>query len=767
VAQDFQRIHTGPVILKGMADGLVQPNDIARRINNFYQTRQGSLRSCWGPVEYHPREWLDDGGGSTVPGDTDYEAYNTHGVFHTMVGARSILLRHQGQWVFEHNGATKDWDVLVGPTALSGNLWVDESLRELDDGRPRFLTQFVSTPDGVLIVPQEGRAYFYDGVVLLPFGYDNRPGAPTPVGPRPGYKDEGDASASDYADSANTEGYAHNGRLDNRIMGSSRLGSIDNQALALDQTTKRANALGGVLQAGEWVAAVQWVDYWGNLSPIGGLSSPLRCTREDNLSKDRKGDEDESSDRLRIQGAWTDVSAGRDGTVGRIILRSKDRLSSGIAGLYELPLNAGQGQLAFASMPDNVCTMMPDNIPDSWLLLPAKKVDPMPVFRVAAQAFGRMWIGNFSEQPGAVQASYPGKWGTLDPETRLFPDANGKEVTGLHSCDSGLLIFTRTSTFLVTLNDSGEGFRVQTLHSSLGCASPDSVATMPSGLVIWLSDTGFVAFDGRDVKDVGLPIREDTARINRAWDLRACAAVDEEAREYRCWVPVDQATVNNLCFVFDGASWRQNDYLRAEAVCVTRDTRKYTLALGYVRCDRSDPGDALGDFTDTWSKSLWVVDHDGLGILQPNVDTRIALIETAWLKMNRSHSRSSPKRVELWLRETGSGNLTLEVYRDGRDSPAIHTISNIKREPKDDIHEKWGATELGGSVIDPMLPKGSQSRPAAWNSRRPFWSKVSVQVPNCETFKLKLYGTGDWDFLGFRFAENGGHKGGATLPGVG
>lgn len=765
-AGDFQRIHTGPVYLRVAQDQLLAPAEFASEILNLVPTDEGSLRSVWGPVEYHPTKYTDDGGQESIP-DTTYDGLAIHGLHHCklMGGTRDVLLRAQGGNIFVHEGWKPDWSSLAG-TNISA-LYSNSEMDDLTQHDPhRFLTQFIDTPDGVVIVPQGHRPLFYDGETILPLGYAQAPGAPTGVGPRRGIEDDGTATGV-LLETGNASGYSHRGRTMNRVMGFARIGTVDNSAIDISTSGTKTNTLGGVLLEGEWACVAQYINYRGDLSPVSPPSNPVQVAREENLTKSKRNDEDESSNQLRIQAAWEGIEAGPDGTVGRLLGRTKDRRNSGDLRYYLLPQNTGgeepdSSTIFFATVPDNTSRTVPDNIPDAWLRLPLLDVAPMPTFRMGALAFGRLWVANFLGSPGEVMASYPGKWGTMDPRTRQYPDAGAAEVTGIFSCAYGLLIFTETSTYLVTPSDDGQRFVYRTLSSRLGCVSPDTIEVLPSGAVVWLGPNGFNAYAGDQVVPIS-DNHEPVQRITHAARRRACAVYDERRKEYRCAAPLDGAVENNHVFVFaDGGGWRSYDYIRAGAMCATADHRRAVLALGDVYATDSDAA------TTGWKRSVWVMDHAGLGVITP--EARTARVRTGWLKMHRSHRRSSGYRVELLLRETSRSNLTVNIYRDWRRTPAVDTKTDVARYPDYDAQEVWGSTELGATRTDPLFrdAKGrDESRPNAMRERRPYWVKMDVHVPDCEVFAIEVEGTGDWDFMGIVFAENGGHKGGASKPGRG
>ena len=181
-ADESSRVPRGPIAPRIQLGQLLTPMEIAASIQNFRITREGSLRSVVGPTPYLPRykNLIEKSVGGPQKDVRDYTAM--HGIFHAVVGngQREVLLLHTGEelWVFE--GWNKCWRPLISATNTHAQIRV--SLH--DDTRARAPTQFISTPNGVVIIPQaenDRRPYFYDGEVILPLGYSEAPASPNPT----------------------------------------------------------------------------------------------------------------------------------------------------------------------------------------------------------------------------------------------------------------------------------------------------------------------------------------------------------------------------------------------------------------------------------------------------------------------------------------------------------------------------------------------------------------------------------------------------------
>lgn len=756
---------------------LFLPDDIASKINNFYPTEEGTLRSVEGPLPYLP----SGAGGAPTSGitaDITTGQYGVmHGIFHALLdvnGERDVLLVQTGSQIWEFAGWDRGWSLLIGSTSVPGGPGAYEDSFE-NTIIPQFPTQFESTSTGIVIVPQNGRAYFYDGTYVAPLGYSEIPGAPTGLGPRNRFRGTNYNGTVDNFSTqpgemssmgVNDAGYSHDslaGRPSGMIasFGHGRLGMTRNPLtwVGADYQTiggggnvnsnkidgTRANgSVGGWLESGEWRATTQWIDCWGNLSPMSGRSNEVTVSYQPATFWkywDVSGSDGASfvalADDVRKQIAWTSIDPGPERTIGRILYRTKDTLHSGTTDLFRLTSEATGSAIAFATLPDNICTTYPDNIPDAWLLRKAIDIVPVPQFKLCRVAFGRLWIGNTAEAPGLIRPSLPGRWGTFPANQEIFPDPSGDEITGLWRASVGLLAFTSTSTYLILPSESGEGFSSVTLSAEVGCTAPGSLATLKDGTVIWMGYDGFYAFSGKEdysrgIELISMDIDLFTRRVTHSRRKQATAAVDFATNEYRCWTSLDGSKKNNICFIFDGNGWRSRSDLQASAVCVTRDHRNYMLAAGL----HAENG------------GVWLVDHEQGRYQNATITGRQAVLETAWLSPAISQEKRTAYTLFLWLRETSDATINIDVMRDWRNT--VVETTTAKRYSGDDVPSFWGETVLGAGTT--------------WQKKRPYWTRAAIYIPSAEVFKFRLRGTGSWEFVGIQLEEASRYAGGARIP---
>jgi len=791
VADDAVRVKIGTFAIRIASGSLFLPDDIGAKVENFFPTEEGTLRAVAGPVPYLP-DYTTGGapGGAAGEADVTIPSYGTmHGIFHAVVGvdgARDILLCHTGSQIWEFAGWAKGWSILIGDTTVPGGPG-EYSDKFENTVRPQFPTQFESTSTGVVIAPQNGRAYFYDGTYVAPLGYTEAPGSPVGLGPESRFRTtsfDGQLDDSNFLNligknigmGLNDGGYAHDalpGRNSGMIdaYGHGRIGTVvnpinwvsgyqvyrdttDNIPLSSQIDSERADAAtGGWLESGEWRAAVQWIDRWGNLSPLSGLSNEVKFDYQPSTYWSWWGYPQQQiplvigavtpnsyvaqADDVRKQIAWTGIDRGPERTIGRVLYRTKDLKNSGTTELFRLTQDATSSGIAFATLPDNLTSTYPDNIPDAWLLSRAPEVVPVPSFKLCRVAFGRLWIANTGNSPGLIRPSLPGRWGTFPVNQELYPDPNGDEVTGLWRTSAGLLAFTSKSTYLIYPSDGGEGFQSVTISGEHGCTAPSSLATLKDGTVVWLGEDGFYAFAGKESYDrstqiISTDIELFVKRVTRSRRRQATGVVDTFTGEYRCWVSLDGSKTNNFCFTYDGNGWRSRTDVQAVAACTTRDHRDYTIVAGYSGTDTG----------------VWLVDHEQAKYQPTSLTTRVATIETAWLSPPESQERRTAYVLYLWLREAANATVTIEVMRDWRNT--VIETTTAKRYAGDDIPPFWGEATLGTT--------------STWKKRRPYWTRAAVYIPSAEVFKFRVSGVGDWEFVGVQIDEAPRYAGGARVP---
>ena len=680
---------------------------------NLVRTSDGSLASISGPAPH-----LLDYDDPTIPPPIYGDLF--HGIFHASLlgGTRDVLLLHTDDAIYVFNGggaasAPTDFsfafDVLIGPGGSGARL--EYEMEDSDSGSAP--TQFVSTPTGVVIIPQgRGRAFFYDGERVGFLGYAVAPAAPSGVS---AFADGGAANYFGYTGSlgsSNTVAFGHDD------FGKGQIGTVAPDVTGL--------TLGMILSA-DYQAAIQFIDQFGNLSPISERSSTVSLASEAPIT--------EYLEYWMHAIMWANISIGPDGTMGRLLLHTKDMKNSGSADLYTVSGNSVGGILgAWATFPDNLLTRYHYNRSDSFLLgLPIDAI-PVPSFQVGTVAMGRLWIGGIWGDEGAVIPSIPGRWGTFERGTEIYPDPSGGQITALYSSGEILLAFTATSTFGIVRSDDGRAWRVIPISATAGCIAPSSLSNAPDGTIFWLGADGFYALRGSGgggtPERISDTVRDEVGRITWSRARASAGYFDADSNEYRCWVPVDGETYNGLGFVWDivAKGFRLREHERVSDVCVTRDYRRAAIYVGYAPVAGSPVG------------GVWFLDRENIA----QIDSSEAVIETAWISALDSRQKKSAKHIYLWIMETQPETaITVSVYRDYRMSEGKAHVSN--KPTLGDLGDSpaiWGKTTWGQTVA-----------PNTWAKTRPLWKRLDVFVPSCEVWKLRISSTARLRILGFSWDD--------------
>ena len=742
---------SGLLNIRAVTGKIFSPDSLANKIQNMSETARSTLKSIKGPAPYIPSY------GDQIP-QPSYKSIK--GLYHGTLkdGEKEVLLAvaHNGTsyLLLEFNGWSRSWS--------TAHQWApDEPLSKY----PEFPTQFEQCPNGIVVISQHDatpRFYDEDGHCAV-LGYHKKPGAPSIMGPT-GYKRynfEGFTNTNNFeARTPNIGGFSVDGNIYSpwnysgsnaksqmhTTFGYGRIGTTysDGTVEAVDGLSKTAADNGfapGILLSGAYNGAVQWVDMYGNFSALSPRSNTIQYTQTssyypDNLptvQKEVYGDQiAQPPENLLKQIMWQNVSAcfesdSNGKTVARNVYRTKDiKNSESATQLFLLNTNADGGVFDFASIPDNQTEVFVDNAPDGWLSQKAPDVVPMQRFRLCRLAFGRMFYANSPNDSGLIKYSMKGRWGTILKENMFYPDPNGGPITGMATVKEGLLVFTESSSFLITDTSQETGYAVTTLSTTAGCVAPSSISTTENGVTIWLGRNAFYAYQGGSIAYFSESIRDDLKFLNTSRQAQATASCDVATGEYRCWVATNSSRLNDTCYIYDArqpnTGWRTRTDIKATSVCVTKDHRGYMLAAGSVGTEPASTPD-----------SVYVLDKEVPSTVFAGPPKEF-VIETNWLLNEDNFDSKSPLTVYLWMVETSSQSLDVEVYRDWRKS-LVHT-ETVNLYYENDPPPFLGSAKLGSSTV---------------RANRPFWCKAKVFVPSCEVFKIILRSTSEIEFVGLSY----------------
>lgn len=743
-----------PIITIGQTSSvLVNGDAVYRRVHNMYPMESGGFRSVSGPIAYMYNSGTVPSESATPSASSPVSYGVCRGIFHAVVGdgAKELLLLHVDDEIWEFQGWNQEWRVLVGAAAstplLQQTLW--------DPLPSDFPTQWVRTPRGVIILPAGGgHAVIYDGVVCLPLGYTARPAPPIGLGPSSsGFQLV--PVAGTRKTGINDNGYALDGLHSNSDTGLpavfkyGRLGTVQSIPVSTTGDADEVSGASGYLLPGRYRCKQQWVNYFGDLSPLSFASNDVHFDKQPSAMWLMDPDFSYSAtfgvdwvllDMVRKEVAWAGLRPGPEGTIGKILWRTKDIEGKGDTHFYEVPRDASTSTNAFATIPDNLTNFFPDNVPDEWLFNQAEEIEPVPHFRLGELAFGSLIAANSRAEPGAVWVSLPGRYGTFPSRWKFFPDPEGAEVTGVKRVEGGALLFSRGGTYMMVPNDAGDAWRSSTLDANVGCVAPSSIKSLRNaGETIWLGRDGFYSWSRQSgVRFIFGEHREDAKRFNKALLHKAVAEFDPKSGQYRCWVANEASTINNLCWCYDGKMWTTRDDVKAIGVTVTDDHRDMMITCGRAEVSSAD------------RYGVWVMDRSG--------SDQEGVVQTAWIRSARSNEPGSVKRVKLLLRETEI--TTTDPARILVQAEQNYRVGVISTDYVN-LYPREGTPIRGYDPQEPHVWGTATWATATFRERRPFWVSTNVDLSSVEVFRLTISCPTGFEFIGFTFEEIDQRDGGA------
>ena len=658
---------------------LYAPISIARVIRNLVPTAERSLTSVRGPARYETKA-------------AQFNFSDADGVFHASLdnGMSDMLLVRAGDTLYQHQGWSRSWATLA--TGLN-----TESRQKFPDqwavvGNRIIWTNGISYPQ---VITSDGYVY--------PLGFQRPPSAPTALGPT-------------SSDNSSYENAPPN------WLGYSQVGQIGTVADSYQGE-------GGSLQMGSWYYYLQYEAIDGNIGPLSAASNGVfiatQQVRYDNADKRL----DDLSDLTRSFGIKA-VSEGVQDWVSAIRLyRTQDTV------------HRDSTPRLLARIVQHRNMWYQDNLPDALLTQreAAKNYIAVPQFKLMCPYQGGLAVANLSGQPGRVRLSEPGFAGTFVNERYIDPDPSGSEVYALTTYQGQLLAWTEHSMYQII--EDAEGLRSYPVSSTIGCVAPGSVQPLPDGTLIWMSNMGFHIYDGKQIRDVTLPVWFRWNLIHKAKRSRAVSYVDPVTREYVLAVPFKGTYRNNLQLVYDAddGGWRERDLLiDFNQFAITRDHRRYILGVGRER----NTEDHLED--------VFVLDHQDALYTPP---AKKYAWESSELRMDpQGMRRFKLTAIYVGFIESVPENATVTVYKNGRWDD---TITSPLRLVDNDFEDTWtyGTAVLGSDIL--RYPKLA-------------WRKIELSIDDLASFRFRIESV-EPTFLhlrAFRFDGDLLDRGGSRVPGA-
>lgn len=589
---------------------------------------------------------------------------------------------------------------------------------------------------GTLVVPfgrmaliingQDQPRKLLSGQRLQPFGFHERPSAPSPInhGEDPIFPD----GSGDYhwASKSVTTGeisiVVGNSDTDKTTFGIPNFAFGTETGFKDDGTvvTTTSTALGN---NSSFQYAVSFVSSTGSEGPLSPRSEAIsfRCGG----SKAEPG---------RVVIPVENIPVGPEGTMARRIYRTKD-MRSGTMG-------AGSELYFLDEIPNNIETLYMDACPDSQLgsLGPEySDSDIMPTGVVAAAWYrNRMLVGGGSQHPERIYYSTAGQPERF-PTNNYFDVGNSQDgdVVGFCAHEDVLLVFRRnaidviTPAELTTTSYSAPPFYMSPLVSGIGTSAPRTVVAIPGLGTIFLGQDGFYVLTGREKTDRGIRITRISDsigawinRVNKMSAAKACATYNAHDQEYWCQVPVDGGRYPSVGLVYHVAAdaWSVRTGIPVSSFA--------QLPSGHTVFGSHDPASGLSSVKNqglfVWSAvNQWGYTLESDTILKLAKPT--SKWKSIWMDLGEPTLAKKIMRITADVITYGDNSITLDYYINGEGltSKSPRPARLQRYHPSDSI-----TGETMDSIVLGSTPK--------FRDRRRAQLRWDIDATLCHSFQFEL-----------------------------
>lgn len=606
-----------------------------------------SIRSVSGPCPLEP----DRGSGYQAIGECQ-------AIFHGMFqqGTYDMTLLRAGSKLYRHAGWGRNWIELE--TGLDTSR------------RARYPEIFIRTGNGVvwsngideprMITPRgDGRVY--------PLGFSRKPCAPIAQGPAAVQTDGG-------LTYPNAQGYSLPGDI----------GSVG----------EVMDAGNGWLLKGEWVYYAQYEDFNGNLSPLSPPSNPCRVSQAiaQPWYKGRDADDYNCAeiDDLTRQ-FFVQVPATTESHIAAVRLyRTPDTVRNPPTPMLVEVIGGSSG------------VNYPDRHSDATLGPAAEEFIEVPNFTAGCAHQGRLVIAWGS----SIAESLIGTYGTFPTDRVRDPDSSGADIVAVASHAGRLLAFTEDAVY-----DCTDVENSIPLAKGIGCVAPQSIATLPSGFLIWLGRDGFYGLQAGATSPVMVSPGYEKFVRRRLSKTRLCmatAAYNHASGEYLCAVTPAGRYRNTTILAFDGTSWRRQELgIGIAAMCSTNDARRYVLAAG----------------TDGDDDNVFVLGHETV-----NYDPPARTIEyvSPWFRVDELASVPAYiSRLYVGLVDSSNGQAVIEFMRNNVMSAVSSQAFLLHgRDGESGIEDDWAGEAIIGT--------------SKFHTGRLMWRQIPADVQDAYTWCFRI-----------------------------
>jgi hypothetical protein len=255
---------------------------------------------------------------------------------------------------------------------------------------------------------------------------------------------------------------------------------------------------------------------------------------------------DATTDEGKMGIILTDVAIGPDGTVARLIFRTKnkkDGLTSQLDDYYLV-----------SQINENVSKTFIDFLPDSELnTTPVDLQSSAPIdngYKYATAFDNCMFLAGGEAHPTKIiysSQSLPEQFPTFN-----YFDVGVREgghITALFPYYNSLLVFRERSIDII--NKTASGYQISTMDPFVGTTATNTIKYVPDVGVCFLAKDGIYSINGGIVggsvhkaKNISAQLSDEWGRLSTGALARASATFSEREQEYWCHYPADGQTEN-------------------------------------------------------------------------------------------------------------------------------------------------------------------------------------------------------------------------------
>lgn len=522
----------------------------------------------------------------------------------------------------------------------------------------------------------------------------------------------------------------------------------NNTAIRFSATEWAGLGFPAATQTSTYGYRVAWISDTGSVSP---LSDPYFTSWETATGATGK-----------FAVTLTDVPIGPQGTVGRILYRTKN------LGLGSTPLEYEFYEIT--RIMDNCTTVYIDASPESELsTVPIDPGSSTPIdagWRYVASWDGRVWLGGGDLHGQQVVYSESGKPEQFRVES--FFDLGmreGGQVTALVPFYNSLLVFRERSIEVVTT--TALGYQIATLDSNLGTTATNTIRVVPGIGVLFLAQDGVYCVKGGLVGGARYTAEHYSAGLSDEWDRltkgslpRASATYSSKEGEYFVVYPCDGTSENSRGAAFhlatEGWSLRnaESSSLDFSFSAMATDPQGWII-MGTAPTRGTTPLTSSswpGVGLQVWSAEA----HWGQAWTNPTLGEQGWTWTIGWRARGESVLESPWEAIAGWGEKESVKHVLIHTLTEGNNSIQLTYGINAALASVTEVAVSTQPSEYYGTSSAQTVLGTNATGPAAtwnqtyWEATRLNYLRVDVDASEANTFSWRIQTSNDFSIFGYK-----------------